>query len=137
VSLRRILGAALSGVVVTGVVSVLAAPAASASTYGVEPASWSYVDSAAPKSAFLAPDELPVGAETYADGTIHVTKSYLTFDVAAYRNLPLVDAELRLGEASVQNCAKARQTQVWRALAQFWTLASPSRSSASTSGRLR
>ncbi|TDQ05016.1 hypothetical protein [Labedaea rhizosphaerae] len=114
-NLRRIVGAALSGVVLAGSASVLVAPAASATSEHLSTTAESYVDSAAPSSA-LEPDwdtDLPVGARVI-DGMTHLSKSYVTFDLSGVTGVPIASARLTAAEQSVANCKKNRaSTQAW------------------------
>ncbi|WP_410659255.1 DNRLRE domain-containing protein [Amycolatopsis sp. lyj-112] len=91
-----------------------AVPAAAASVTDVVPTSWAYIDSAAPKASFVDHSgSAPVGARTYANGTIHVSKSYVTFDLSTLRGSELSYAVLSTAETGVTDCAHPRATEVW------------------------
>lgn len=113
-NLRRIIGTALSGVVVAGL-TVALAPAANALEYNPHQLTWSYVDSAAPGSTFTQPQDanIPVGARVYASGTKHILKSYVTFDLSGVPDNKVISAALHAQERSVADCSKSRATQAW------------------------
>ncbi len=88
---------------------------ASATQYStLRSASWSYVDSAAPKTAFVNPaEDAPVGAKVTADHKKHVSKSYFTFDLSGLAGATVLDARLTTGETAVADCTAARGTELW------------------------
>ncbi|EOD69548.1 hypothetical protein [Amycolatopsis vancoresmycina] len=100
---------------VTAVAAVLTAvPAAAESTTEIAASSWAYIDSAVPKASFVdQAGDAPVGAHTYAGGTNHVSKSYVTFDLSALRGNRLQSAYVSTGETAVTDCANARSTELW------------------------
>jgi hypothetical protein len=113
--LGRVVALALSAALfAAGAAVVTAAPAAATTFTRLAKASWAYTDSAAPHTSFVNPaGTAPIGAHTYADGTNHVSKSYLTFDLSALRGSRLLSSYLSTGETAVTDCANPRTTQVW------------------------
>ncbi|MEV4056091.1 hypothetical protein AB0J55_33200 [Amycolatopsis sp. NPDC049688] len=100
--------------VATGTAVLTAAPAAAESTTEVAASTWAYIDSAAPKASFVDQGgDAPVGAHTYAGGTNHVSKSYVTFDLSAVRGNRLQSAYVSTGETAVTDCSNARSTELW------------------------
>ncbi|WP_158849581.1 CBM96 family carbohydrate-binding protein [Saccharothrix deserti] len=72
----------------------------------------SHTDSAAPHTAFAwAGQDAPLGASK-PDGRLHVSRVYLTFDVAAFAGTRVGAATLHLEESAVADCAK-RAIEVW------------------------
>jgi hypothetical protein len=101
-------------VVAAGTAVLTAAPAAAESSTEIAASSWAYIDSAAPKAGFVdQAGTAPVGAHTYAGGTNHVSKSYVTFDLSALRGNRLLSAAVSTGETAVTDCANARSTELW------------------------
>ncbi|XVS67481.1 DUF7594 domain-containing protein [Actinosynnema sp. CA-299493] len=71
-----------------------------------------HTDSAAPHTAFpWAGQNVPLGASK-PDGRPHVSRVYLTFDVAALAGAVVSAATLNLREGAVADCAK-RAIEVW------------------------
>ncbi len=104
--------AALAGALVFAGTS--ATPAAAQTITTVNAKSWAYIDSAAPRTAFVDPKgDAPVGAHTDGKGTKHVSKSYVTFDLSALKASTVQRAVLITGETSVTECAEPRGTEVW------------------------
>lgn len=105
--------AAVSAVVATGAAVLTAAPAAASTITEITAGSSAYVDSAAPRTSFTDPGDLPVGAHVYASGVSHVSKSYVTFDLSALRGNRLERAGISLDETTVADCSSPRTTQLW------------------------
>ncbi|MEU8638050.1 DNRLRE domain-containing protein [Amycolatopsis sp. NPDC048633] len=104
----------VTALVATGTAVLTAAPASAQTVTETTASSWAYVDSAAPKASFVnQPGNAPVGAHTYAGGTNHVFKSYVTFDISALKGNPLERAYVSTGETAVTDCAHPRSTEVW------------------------
>ncbi|MEV6828363.1 hypothetical protein [Amycolatopsis sp. NPDC051102] len=100
--------------VAAGTAVLTAAPAAAESSTEIAASSWAYIDSAVPKASFVdQAGDAPVGAHTYAGGTNHVSKSYVTFDLSAVRGNRLQSAYVSTGETAVTDCANARSTELW------------------------
>ncbi|WP_370970998.1 DNRLRE domain-containing protein [Amycolatopsis sp. cg9] len=100
--------------VAAGTAVLAATPAAATSSTTIAASSWAYVDSAVPKASFVDPaGNAPVGAHTYAGGTGHVAKSYVTFDISALRGNRLQSAYLSTGETAVTDCSHPRSTELW------------------------
>ncbi|MEU4445159.1 hypothetical protein AB0K14_23740 [Actinosynnema sp. NPDC050801] len=73
----------------------------------------SYTDSAKRHTAFPWQDQdAPLGAST-RDGRLHVSRVYLTFDVAQFAGTRVLDAKLFLQESSTADCDK-RAIEVWQ-----------------------
>ncbi|WP_208630663.1 DNRLRE domain-containing protein [Amycolatopsis kentuckyensis] len=90
-----------------------AVPAAASEYLTLRSSSWSYVDSAAPKTAFANPaGDAPIGAKVAADHKKHVTKSYFTFDLSGLRGAKVLDARLTTGETAVADCTAPRGTEL-------------------------
>lgn len=90
-----------------------AIPASASEYLTLRSSSWSYVDSAAPKTAFVNPaGDAPVGAKVTADHKKHVTKSYFTFDLSGLRGAKVLDARLTTGETAVADCTAPRGTEL-------------------------
>jgi hypothetical protein len=71
-----------------------------------------HTDSAAPHTAFAwTGQDVPLGASK-PDGRLHVSRVYLTFDVAAFAGARIGGATLYLQESAVADCAK-RAIEVW------------------------
>ncbi|MFJ9784647.1 DNRLRE domain-containing protein [Amycolatopsis sp. NPDC101161] len=106
--------AAVSALVATGTAVLTAAPAAASTITEITAGSWAYVDSAAPRTSFANPaGDVPVGAHTYANGVSHVSKSYVTFDLAALRGNRLERAGISVDETAVADCSSPRATELW------------------------
>lgn len=91
-----------------------AVPAAATGSTYVESSSWSYIDSAQPKTSFVNPaGDAPVGAHVTPDGRKHVSKSYFTFDLTGLRGAKIVSAQLWGRETAVTDCSAARGTELW------------------------
>ncbi|RSM36289.1 hypothetical protein DMA12_40970 [Amycolatopsis balhimycina DSM 5908] len=104
----------VTALVATGTAVLTAGPAAAQTVTETAASSWAYVDSAAPKASFVnQAGNAPVGAHTYAGGTKHVFKSYVTFDISALKGNPLERAYLSTGETAVTDCSHPRTTEVW------------------------
>lgn len=104
----------VTALVATGAAVLTAAPASAQTVTETAASSWAYVDSAAPKASFVNPaGNAPVGAHTYAGGTNHVFKSYVTFDISALKGNPLERAYVSTGETAVTDCSHPRSTEVW------------------------
>jgi hypothetical protein len=100
--------------VVAGLAVVGASQAAAVTFTTLDVSTWAYADSALPSTSFVNPSgPVPVGAYTYADGTTHVSKSYLTFDISALRGHQVINAEMVAQESTVADCSTARVTQAW------------------------
>jgi len=101
--------------VATLLTTVAGAATATASTITeVAAGSWSYIDSAAPRTSFTDPDgDVPVGAHTYANGVVHVSKAYVTFDISALRGNRLERAGVSVDETAVADCTATRVTELW------------------------
>ncbi|MFI9386331.1 hypothetical protein [Kutzneria sp. NPDC052558] len=96
-----------------GAAAVAVPPASAANNY-FGAATWAYTDSAAPDSPFVNPTgDAPVGARVDADGTVHSTRSYFTYDLSRFVGGTVSTAEIFTDETSVTDCAKARTEQVW------------------------
>lgn len=109
---KRVLPALLIFVLLAAGLS--AGPASATTITSLSPTRWAYVDSAAPRASFVnAPGNAPVGAHVYANGVTHVTKSYVTFSLAALRGNRYVQAFLSTDETAVTDCTNPRGTQVW------------------------
>jgi len=92
----------------------LAPPAAAASGIDIGPTTWAYTDSAAPTSKFVAPPgDVPVGAQTYASGTVHSTRAYFTFDLTALAGASVSTVYLLAREKTVADCTTTRTQQLW------------------------
>ncbi|MCE7004294.1 DNRLRE domain-containing protein [Kibdelosporangium philippinense] len=108
---RSIGTALLSALLIAG---IAVTPAAAATVTDVAPTSWAYIDSAAPKASFVDhPGNAPVGARTYANGSTHISKSYVTFDLSTLRGSDFTFAVLSTAETGVTDCAQPRATEVW------------------------
>jgi hypothetical protein len=98
-----------------GLAAIVATPAAAATDTTSQPTSWAYVDSATPNSSFVNQSgDLPIGAFTSADGRRHVARAFITFDVSAFASSHVLSATFTTGETVVADCAKPRETQVFR-----------------------
>lgn len=96
-----------------GAVVATAAPAAATSTSSLTPTSVSYVDSAVP-GANLPPtsfSDLPVGAFAGADGTVHQTKTYVSFTIKSLVGHKAAAASLLVHESTVADCTTPRDTR--------------------------
>ncbi|GLW89235.1 hypothetical protein [Actinokineospora globicatena] len=104
-----VLAAAIAGTVVgTG-------PAQAAQqhvTANVSPVAWLSTDSRTPNKVITSGDAR-VGAWRDEQGRKHVSKSYFTFDVSAYRTKTLIQVWARFPELAANDCAKRRATEVW------------------------
>ncbi|MCW3813060.1 DNRLRE domain-containing protein [Micromonospora sp. DR5-3] len=113
---RRFLIAGLAAVLAsTGALAVTGQPAAAAPTRWVLPTSTSYTDARQPTAAFptAGSEDLPVGTWE-ADGVKHTSRAYFTFDLTPYRGKEIISAQLQTGEASVDDCDKPRELELWR-----------------------
>jgi hypothetical protein len=112
---RRAATVALAAVVfAAGAAALTATPAMASAVSTLSPSSWAYTDSAAPRTSFVNPKGgAPVGAHTYAGGTNHVSKSYLTFDLSTLRGHRLLSAYLGIAETAVTDCESPRTTELW------------------------
>ncbi|MCC8243354.1 hypothetical protein [Saccharothrix luteola] len=111
--LRRRALAALAGaaIVASGLVTATA-EAAPHSTRSY-PVLASYTDSAKRHTAFPWQDQdAPLGAST-RDGRLHVSRVYLTFDVAQFAGARILGAKLYLQESTTADCTK-RAIEVWQ-----------------------
>jgi hypothetical protein len=101
--------AATAALLLTGT----ALPASATTSTTLRSSSWSYIDSAKPKTSFVNPaGDAPVGAKT-DHGTKHVSKSYFTFDLSGLRGAKVLYARLTTGETTVADCTAARGTELW------------------------
>lgn len=91
-----------------------AVPASASDYTTIESTSWSYVDSAAPKTSFVNPaGDAPVGAKVTADHRKHISKSYFTFDLSRLRGAQVLFAGLSARETTVADCSAPQSTEVW------------------------
>ena len=96
------------------VVVVEAQPAAAGITKYVTSNSWAYTDSRDPKRSFVDGDrDAPVGAWLDNRGRTHKSRSYFTFDLAAYHGKRVVSATLVIKETKANDCRKPRQWELW------------------------
>jgi hypothetical protein len=114
---RRWLVAAAAPVLAATLIGAPAAPASAEETNWEPTASpgrvaWGYLDRAVPDGVALDPaGDLPYG--TTADAAaLHVTRSYLTFDVAALRGTHILEATLAVEETQANDCTR-RSVEVW------------------------
>jgi hypothetical protein len=93
--------------------TLLAAPAGATEDTTLRSSTWSYVDSAKPKTSFVNPaGDAPIGAKV-TGGKKHVSKSYFTFDLSGLRGAKVLYARLTGGETAVADCTAARGTELW------------------------
>ncbi len=98
-----------------GLAAIAATPAAATIDTASQPTSWAYVDSAAQNSSFVnQTGDLPIGAFTSADGRTHVARAFITFDVSTFVSSHVLAATFTTGETAVADCAKPRETEVFR-----------------------
>ncbi|WP_091125941.1 DNRLRE domain-containing protein [Micromonospora eburnea] len=113
---RRFLSTGLAALLTTtGALAITGQPAAAGVTRWVVPTSTSYTDARQPAQAFpvAAGESLPLGTWE-ADGAKHTSRSYFTFDLTPYPGKEIISAELRTGEARVDDCTKPREVELWR-----------------------
>ncbi|NUT50155.1 MAG: hypothetical protein HOV94_23010 [Saccharothrix sp.] len=104
---------ALSVAVALALSAVTATAQAAPHSTRLYPASASYTDSAQRHTAFPWHDQdAPLGAST-RDGRPHVSRVYLTFDIAQFAGGRVLGAKLFVQESSTADCAK-RAIEVWR-----------------------
>jgi hypothetical protein len=93
---------------------VVGSPAA-ADTLRLTPTSWAYVDSHAPRTAFINPaGDAPIGTRIEADGASHTYRSYFTFDLTPLRGQATHTALLSAAESAVTDCTARPTVQLWR-----------------------
>lgn len=109
---RRGLSAALVAVSVVGAVTAAPTPAAASQPTFLAPTSFARTDSRAPHTTITTGDAV-VGAYQDDRGRRHVSKTYLTFDVAALRDKQVLEAEINLLEMAANDCTTARATEIW------------------------
>jgi hypothetical protein len=112
---RRTTGVVLAAGLLSGGLALLAAPQAAATTSTVLPTSMAYIDSVLPHTS-LTPGQtgdVPVGAFNTGDGRTHVSKSYFTFDLAAFKGATLTSARLFGEETTATDCTTTLATQAW------------------------
>lgn len=113
--LRRAAGTIVVTTLFTGGLALIAAPQAAAATATVSPITAAYIDSVLPGTS-LTPQQtgdMPVGAFHAADGNVHISKSYFTFDISAFRGATLSSAILFSNETAVTDCTTTLATQAW------------------------
>jgi len=97
---------------VSGAVATAEAAPQPRSEVALSATSWGYVDAATPKTAYYQPDgNLPMGT-CCADGS-HLTRSYVTFDLTAIRDVPFTNVLMSAGEVHFNDC-DGRAIEVWR-----------------------
>lgn len=105
---------AVTAAVVTAGSALLAAPASATTYTSIQSTSWSYIDSAQPKTSFVNPaGDAPIGAKITPDRKKHVSKSYFTFDLTGLRGAKVLSAELSGKETTVADCSVPRGTELW------------------------
>lgn len=114
--LRRAVSVVVATVLLTGGVALLTAPQAAATTSTADPLSAAYIDSAVPHTS-LTPEptgDMPVGAFLSGSGLTHVSKSYFTFDLSAFRGATLSSATLFADQTNATDCTIPQNTtQAW------------------------
>jgi hypothetical protein len=90
-------------------------PAATASVSTVlRPTTWAYTDSRNANTSYVdTSGDAPVGAWRDAAGKLHRSRSYFSFDIAAYQGKRIVSALLVISETSANDCGKPRNWQLW------------------------
>ncbi|WP_144119879.1 hypothetical protein [Catellatospora sichuanensis] len=113
---RRGLTAALAITMGAGLAVLgTAAPAAAAPHYErAEVHQLGYTDSADPKTAFDAGGQvnLPIGARTAEDGTVHRSRVYATFDLDRFHGKRILGGTVAIRERDVADCSK-RAIELW------------------------
>jgi len=104
-----------AGLLAGGLALVSAPQAAASTTSTIRPISVAYIDSVVPNTSLtpLPMGDMPVGAFHSVDGRTHVSKSYFTFDISAYRGATLTFAALFGRETAVTDCTTTLDTQAW------------------------
>lgn len=99
-----------------GIVTVVATPTpAVAETTQVTAATLAYTDSRDPRGIELdSPGPAPVGAWRDEQRRRHVSRSYFTFDLSAWRGRQIRDAVVVADETAVDDCRKPRRVEVSR-----------------------
>jgi hypothetical protein len=114
--IRRATGTALvSAMVVSGLLVGSAQPAGAAQNWDtVTRSSWAYTDSLSPHRSFgNSTDDAPVGAWRDTAGKHHISKSYFTFDLSAFRGARIFSARAFVAETAANDCSKPRATELW------------------------
>ncbi|BCJ72384.1 hypothetical protein CS0771_19280 [Catellatospora sp. IY07-71] len=112
---RFAMAAALSAATAAATVLVGAAPAGASLITFKRADSLAYTDSFTPDTAHVGvPGHAPVGAWRDDDHKKHVSRSYFTFDLAAYRGKTIKTAYGVAREVEVADCDKQRRVEVWR-----------------------
>ncbi|HEU5109902.1 MAG TPA: DNRLRE domain-containing protein, partial [Micromonosporaceae bacterium] len=92
-----------------------ASPASAATYFSISPATWAYVDSQAPRTAFVNRDtDARVGTTVERDGRSHTYRSYFTFDLARLRGATVHQADFYTSESAVNDCDAAAPVELWR-----------------------
>jgi hypothetical protein len=113
---RRAASIVLAAGLLTGGLTLVSAPQAAASTSTVTPLSVAYIDSVLPSTSLtpLPTGNMPVGASFPGeDGQTHVSKSYFTFDLSAFRGATLSSVTMFATETMVNNCNTTLDTEAW------------------------
>jgi hypothetical protein len=110
--LRSVLcGATVATLLIAG----LAQPAQAASSVAADLTSWTYTDSAQPSTPVLNPaGNAPLGTVQAADGSIHTSRAYFTFDLTAFKGEVVHQANFSANEKSVADCTQTAPIEVWR-----------------------
>ncbi|SDW65646.1 hypothetical protein SAMN05421504_1011170 [Amycolatopsis xylanica] len=110
-ALRTVLTATL---LIAGTTVITTTPALAGTAVTRDATSWAHTDSAAPDASFVDNGgDAPVGAYTDEDGTTHIAKTYVTFDLSDMRGTNVLRAVLFAGETSVADCDQPRSTELW------------------------
>lgn len=113
--LRAIGAITVTWLATAGLVAIGATQAAATTESTSQPASWAYVDSATPSTSFAnQPGDLPVGSFTTANGKTHTARAFITFDLSSFQGTDVLSASFTDAETVVADCAKPRDTEVFR-----------------------
>ncbi|WP_155374364.1 hypothetical protein [Catellatospora vulcania] len=109
---------ALSVTTAAATLLVGAPPAGASLIKFVRADSLAYTDSYQPNTAFVdVPGNAPVGARRDENHKKHVSRSFFTFDLSAYRGKLIKNAYAVAREVQVEDCTKQRRVEVWRTAA--------------------
>jgi hypothetical protein len=106
---------ALSVTTAAATLLVGAPPAAASLIKFVRAGSLAYTDSFEPNTPHVdVPGNAPVGAWRDDNHKKHVSRSFFTFDLSAYRGKQIKNAYAVAREVAVEDCTKQRRVEVWR-----------------------
>ncbi|MEU7526176.1 hypothetical protein AB0A74_10605 [Saccharothrix sp. NPDC042600] len=73
-----------------------------------------HTDLRAPHDTIPTNGDYPVGTWRDADGKLHNSKAYFTFDLSWYRGARLISAKAHVWERDAADCSRPRAVELWR-----------------------